>query len=96
MKLVYSREGGLFAQVVQTRIDTIDLPANLRAVIEAVLANPASYASGPVNTNLRDGYRYRLDVRKGRKKISLTFDDLALPDDVQPLIRFLQERTGKP
>lgn len=96
MKLVYSREGGLFAQVAQTEVDTIDLPANLQAVVETVLANPDSYGSGLVNTNLRDCYQYRIDVREGRKKVSLTFDDLSLPDDVQPLIHFLQERTGKP
>lgn len=95
MKVVYSREGGLFPQVVRTEIETTDLPANLQKVIDAVLANPKSYASKAMNTNLRDGYQYRLDLQKGRKKISLTFDDLSLPDDVQPLIQFLQKHAGK-
>lgn len=95
MKLVYSREGGLFPQVVQTKIETADLPANLQKVVDAVLAKPRSYASKATNTNLRDGYQYRLDLQKGRKKVSLTFDDLSLPDDIQPLIQYLQKRTGK-
>lgn len=96
MKLVYSREGGLFPQVAQTEVDTTDLPSDLQKVVNAVLASPESYASGSENPNLRDGYQYRLDLKEGRKKVSLTFDDLSLPDDVQPLIHFLQQRTGKP
>ena len=96
MKLVYSREGGLFPQVAQTEINTTDLPADLQKVVDAVLANPKSYKSKSANTTLRDGYQYRLNVQQGRKKVSLTFDDLSLPDDVQPLIQYLQKRTGKP
>lgn len=96
MKVAYSREGGLFPQIAQTEVETTDLPAELQEVVDAVLANPKSYASRSMNSNLRDGYQYRLDVQKGRKKVSLTFDDLNLPDDVQPLIQFLQKRTGKP
>lgn len=95
MKLVYSREGGLFPQLAQTEVETTDLPANLQKVVDAVLANPKSYAAKALNTNLRDGYQYRLDLQKGRKKVSLTFDDLSLPDDIQLLIQFLQKRTGK-
>lgn len=96
MKVVYSREGGLFPQVAQTEVDTTDLPANLQKVVDAVLANPKSYASRSMNTNLRDSYQYRLELKKGRKKVSLTFDDLSLPEDVQPLIEYLQKRTKKP
>lgn len=96
MKLVYSREGGLFPQVAQTEVDTTDLPTALQKVVNAVLASPESYGSESENTNLRDGYQYRLDLHEGRKKVSLTFDDLNLPDDIQPLIHFLQQRTGKP
>lgn len=96
MKLVYSREGGLFPQVAQTEVDTADLPTALQKVVNTVLRSPESYASGLETTNLRDGYQYRLDLHEGRKKVSLTFDDLSLPSDVQPLIHFLQQRTGKP
>ncbi len=92
MKLVYSREGGLFPQVVRTEIETTDLPTRLQKVVDAVLAKPTSYAKA-MNTNLRDGYQHRLDLQKGRKKVSLTFNDLSLPDDVKPLIQFLQKRT---
>ena len=95
MKLVYSREGGLFPQVVRTEIETTDLPIRLQKVVDAVLAKPTSYVSKSMNTNLRDGYQHRLDLQKGRKKISLTFNDLSLPDDVKPLIQFLQKRTKK-
>lgn len=94
MKLVYSREGGLFPQVVRTEIETTDLPAQLQKVVDAVLAKPTSYAKA-INTNLRDGYQHRLDLQKGRKKISLTFSDLSLPDDVKLLIQFLLKRTEK-
>ena len=96
MKLVYSREGGLFAQVAQTEATTADLPTDLQQVASAVLAEPEHYKSGSANPSLRDGYQYRLDLQEGRKKVSLTFDDLSLPDDIQPLIHFLQKRTGKP
>jgi len=96
MKVVYSREGGLFPQVAQTEVDTTDLPADLQQVADAVLANPTSFAAKVTNTNMRDGYQYRLDLREGRKKASLTFDDRSIPDEVQPLIHFLQQRTGKP
>lgn len=96
MKVVYSREGGLFPQVAQTEVETTDLPANLQKVVDAVLANPKTYASRSMNTNLRDGYQYRLEWKKGRKKVSVTFDDTSLPKDIQPLIQFLQKRTEKP
>ena len=96
MKLVYSREGGLFAQVAQTEILTSDLPADLQKVVDAVLANPKLYKSRSASTTLRDGYQYRIDLQQGRQKVSLTFDDLNLPDDVQPLIQYLQKRTSKP
>ena len=94
MKLVYSREGGLFPQVVRTEIETTDLPAQLQKVVDAVLAEPTSYAKA-MNTNLRDGYQHRLDLQKGRKKVRLTFNDLSVPDEVKPLIQFLQKRTKK-
>lgn len=96
MKLVYSREGGLFPQVVQTEVDKSDLPPDLQQVADAIFQNPALYTSKAANANLRDGYQYRLDLQKGRKKIRLTFDDLSIPSEVQPLIHFLQKRTGKP
>ncbi|MCK8490456.1 hypothetical protein M0L20_01260 [Spirosoma sp. RP8] len=96
MKLVYSREGGLFPQIAQTELQTTDLPADLQKVVDTVLADPTAYESKSANKNLRDGYQYKLNLQEGRKKVSLTFDDLNLPDDVQPLIHFLQQRTGKP
>ena len=96
MKVVYSREGGLFPQTARTEIETTDLPANLQKVVDAVLANPKSYAARSMKANLWDGYQYRLEWKKGRKKVSVTFDDLSLSDDVQPLIDYLQKRTKKP
>lgn len=96
MKLVYSREGGLFPQVAQTEVDKSDLPLDLQKVADAIFANPAAYASVRNNPNMRDGYQYRLDLQVGRKKVRLTFDDLSIPPEVQPLIHFLQKRTGKP
>jgi hypothetical protein len=96
MKLVYSREGGLFAQPVQTEIQSTDLPVDLQQLVDTVLAQPAAYSPAVASATLRDGYQYRLDLTEGRKKICLRFDDLSLPDDVQPLIHFLQQRTGKP
>ncbi|UHG89825.1 protealysin inhibitor emfourin [Spirosoma oryzicola] len=96
MKLVYSREGGLFPQIAQTELQTTDLPADLQKVVDTVLADPTAYKSKSANKTLRDGYQYKLNLQEGRKKVSLTFDDLNLPDDVQPLIHFLQQRTGKP
>ena len=96
MKLVYSREGGLFAQVAQTEINTTDLPADLQKVVDAVLADSKLYKSRSATVTLRDGYQYRLDLQQGRKKVSLSFDDLTLPEDVQPLIHYLQKRTSKP
>ena len=96
MKLVYSREGGLFPQVAQTEMNTTNLPADLQKVVDTVLANPTYYQSRSASTTLRDGYQYRLNLQQGRKKVSLSFDDLSLPDDVQPLIQYLQKRTGKP
>ncbi|QIP13375.1 hypothetical protein G8759_12420 [Spirosoma aureum] len=96
MKLVYSREGGLFPQVAQTEIKTTDLPADLQKLVDHLIAHPDAYTSGSGNPAMRDGYQYRLDLHDGSKKVSLTFDDTSLPDDVQPLIHFLQKRTGKP
>jgi hypothetical protein len=96
MKLVYSREGGLFHQVLQTDVNTTELPSDLQNVAAAIWADPALYTPGAVNPNRRDGYQYRLELLKGRQKVILTFDDLSIPDEVQPLIHFLQQRTGKP
>ncbi|GAB3886631.1 protealysin inhibitor emfourin [Spirosoma agri] len=96
MKLTYSREGGLFPQLAQTEMHDTDLPANLQKLAGAVLANPETYKAGSANKKLRDGYQYTLNLQEGRRTISLTFDDGSLPEDVQPLIQFLQQRTGKP
>lgn len=96
MKLVYSREGGLFPQRAHTEVQSADLPADLQKVVDDVLTQPDAYQPVPAGSALRDGYQYRLDLTEGRKKICLRFNDLNLPDDVQPLIHFLQQRTGKP
>ena len=96
MKLVYSREGGLFPQVAQTEVEATDLPTDLQELAGTILSNPKAYASSSDKTNLRDGYLYRLDLREGSKKVNLAYDDLSLPDDLMPLINFLQQRTGKP
>lgn len=93
MKVRYTREGGLFFQTSETEIEVGDLPENLQTLIQKVNENPDSFRSNEKNANLRDGYQYRLEFREGRKKVDLTFDDLTLPDDFQPLIQFLQEKT---
>jgi hypothetical protein len=82
--------------VSQTELNTTELPSDLQKVADDIFANPTSYASRAANPNMRDGYHYRLDLQKGRKKVVLAFDDLSIPDEVQPLIHFLQQRTGKP
>ena len=99
MKLIYSREGGLFPQVAQMEIAIADLPDDLQKLAEDTLAHPERYKVASLlsaNHLIRDGYQYRLDLQQGRKKVGLTFDDLSLPKDLQPLIHFLQQRTGKP
>ncbi|MFD2936592.1 protealysin inhibitor emfourin [Spirosoma flavum] len=96
MKLTYSREGGLFPQIAQAEVESSDLPADLQKLAGTVLANPESYTSRSATRDMRDGYQYRLDLQEGSKNVSLAFDDLNIPDDVQPLIYFLQKRTGKP
>ncbi|GAB3921431.1 protealysin inhibitor emfourin [Larkinella terrae] len=92
MKLSYAREGGLFFQVSETEIEVEDLPADLQTLARKLLENPDDYRSREKNASLRDGYQYRLELREGRKKVNLTFDDLTLPDGFQPLIQYLQEK----
>ena len=96
MKVVYAREGGLFPQVAETEATTADLSIDLQKLAAAVLADPRSYTSRSANPNLRDGYQYRLMLQEGSKKVNLTFDDSSLPAAIQPLVEFLQQRTGKP
>ena len=91
MKLMYAREGGLFPQAVEKEIELEDLPAELQSFARKVYENPDDYRPDAPNPNLRDGYQYRLEFREGRKKVSLTFDDLTLPDSFQPLLQFLQK-----
>jgi hypothetical protein len=91
MKVIYAREGGLFPQVSEKEIDVEDLPADLQTLARSVFENPDSYRPNAPNPNLRDGYQYRIEFREGRKKASLTFDDLNLPDVFQPLLQFLQK-----
>lgn len=99
MNLMYSREGGLFPQMAQTEVTIADLPADLQKLAEDTLAHPERYKVASLlsaNHLIRDGYQYRLDLQQNQQKVSLTFDDLSLPKDLQPLIHFLQQRTGKP
>lgn len=96
MNINYSREGGLLGQVAQTDIQSADLPPDLQTLVEEILTDPTPYRSESANQVMRDGYRYRFNLKEGRRQIRLTFDDLSLPNDVLPLVHFLQQRTGKP
>ncbi len=96
MKLAYTREGGLFPQVAETEVQLTDLPTDLQPVAKQLFDKPDAYRAESAKTAMRDGYQYRINLQEGRKKISLTFDDLSLPEAVQPLVQFLQQQTGKP
>ena len=74
-------------------LDGADLPAGLQKLAATLLA-PQKAALAP-SPQARDLQCFTFHIKDGKAKSTVEFDDLTLPDDLQPLVKHLM-KASKP
>lgn len=74
--------GGLFEQEISQE----NLPPDEQDIIQNLIENKAHYKKIKPSEQLRDGFVYSLEIKKGSPKLKFTFDDGNLPTELSPLI----------
>lgn len=85
MKIRYLESGGLAGVLRGCNIDSADLPLDLRKILENLIKAPPP----PPSTKGRDTITYVLHIETPQAPLKITLDDLALTEDLYPLLEAL-------
>lgn len=89
--------GGLFtAQPLSYKVDTEDLPQNLRDKLDGLIAASGlleleSVPEAPAPGQARDTFTYKLSLRDRTTAKTFAFDDISAPPAARPLLNYLRE-----
>lgn len=96
----FRRTGGLFAgNVLATSVSVDDLDdaqqETLRRYLEQADLQALAERS-PITGPGADTYQYNITVDDGTKRSEVTVTQTAVPDDLRPLIEWLEQRAMRP
>ncbi len=96
LRLTFRRTGGLFAgNVLETTVSEEELSEAEAAEVGELLGPVdlgALAARSPIPASGADRYQYELAVRRAGQDRRVTVSDGAVPDELAPLIDWLQRR----
>jgi hypothetical protein len=96
MQIDFMCTGGFANLRLSYRADTEDLPSKIAAELEQLVYDAGVLDTQPEELQssaptFPDVFVYRLSVNRGKKRQSLSFNDMTAPDSFQPLLAFLRE-----
>jgi hypothetical protein len=92
MKITFQEDSGLVAMLRASVIDTDHLtPAEAKALQALVEQCRGLHPVDRHSESARDASQYQITIEGGGQTIRLAFDDLNIPTQVRPLLKFLQK-----
>ncbi|NER24227.1 MAG: hypothetical protein F6J86_12900 [Symploca sp. SIO1B1] len=93
MKITFRQSGGFAGLVRGCDLDTDSLNSNeaeqLETLVQQSKIMQTQSSSTPQANDLRS-YQFLIEAPVGKYQVS--FDDMSLPEDVRPLLKYLQNR----
>ena len=93
VRVTFVQSGGVVGAPRRCELDTARLPRDEARELESLVTDSQLLASGdhrsPAGRDLR---LYEIRVETGAETVSVTFDDLTLPERARPLVGFLRRK----
>lgn len=86
MNIKFTRSGGFMGGISEKEMSQEELPSDLQNTVQTLIENKTQYKKIKPSEQLRDGFVYSLEIKKGSPKLKFTFDDGNLPTELSPLI----------
>jgi hypothetical protein len=96
---VLYRSGGMLpTDELEATVSAADLDAQARTVLEELLQRAQIErlaARSPILGRGADMYQYDLTVERGAERHHIMVAETAIPDDLRPLVRWLEKHGGR-
>ncbi|BAY09923.1 protealysin inhibitor emfourin [Calothrix sp. NIES-2098] len=91
MKVKFSQSGGYAGLIRGCELDTDSLPADEAAKLKSLVEQSGIlHAQSKSTPQARDLLNYKITIETNEGAPTVSFDDLSLPENAQPLLKYLQ------
>lgn len=93
MKVKFSQSGGFAGLSRGCDLDTDSLPSDEAATLQSLVQESGILqAKSGRSPNARDLFNYEITVETSQGVHNVSFDDLSMPEGVEPLLEYLQNQ----